>query len=107
MAVNTLTGPRVSRLPRCLFTVWMVVRFVCVIRVPMCARVSRDLTQRQRAKGVHVQGPWYRLQGEVLSGFKHTNTLLTHYPLTLPTAPDFELSVVCVPAPPVSFHRYM
>jgi hypothetical protein len=45
MAVNTLTGPRVSRLP-CLFTVWMVVRFVCVIRVPMCARVSRDLTQR-------------------------------------------------------------
>jgi len=37
------------------------------------------------------------LELELLSGFKHTtcNTLLTHYPVTFPTAPDFELIGVC------------
>ena len=32
--------------------VWMVVRFVCVIRVPVCARVSRVCPGSPRAPGV-------------------------------------------------------
>jgi hypothetical protein len=36
-------GPRIGRrtVVRVCWWVWMVVRFVCVIRVPVCARVSR------------------------------------------------------------------
>ena len=37
--------------------VWMVVRFVCVIRVPVCARVSRVCPGSPRCPGVFLPVP--------------------------------------------------